>query len=90
MTFFIRVHKVFEIPSRGVVLVLPKDWGSDLRIRVGDRIQLRTPEARVFDTRIHAVELIKTTDGCLAGIMLPREIAKSEIPTQAEIWPSER
>ena len=90
MTFFTRVRDVFEVTGRGAVLVLPRDWGTDLRIRVGEKIQLRTPEGHVFDTQINAVEFVKTTDGCLTGIMLPLEISRFDIPDQTEIWLSER
>ncbi len=90
MVFFTRVQDVLEISGRGAVLVLPKEWDTDLRIRIGDRIQLRTSDGRVFDTRINGVELINTTHGCLAGIMLPREISRSDIPNQTEIWLSEK
>ena len=90
MTFFTRVQEVFEINGHGTVLVLPKEWGSDVRIRIGDNIQLRTPEGKVFDTRIHGVELVKTTDkGCVGAITLPGEISSSDIPKLTEIWLTE-
>ena len=91
MTFFTKAEDVFEIPGRGAVLVIPKDWGdSGLKIKVGENIQLRTAEGRVLDTRVYGIELIKTTSGCLAGIMLPREIPLCELSAQTEIWLSER
>ena len=86
MTFFARVQDVFEITGRGVVLVLPKAWDRDIRIGVAEKIQLRIPDGRTLDTRIHGIELINTTAGCLAGILLPLEISRSEISSQTEIW----
>jgi hypothetical protein len=90
MTFFTKAQDVFEIPGRGAVLVLPKDWGTDLKIRLGENIQLRTPDGRVFDTRIRGIEMIRTVSGGLAGIMLPNEVPLSDLSPQTEIWLSER
>ena len=87
MTFFTKVQDVFEITVAVLVLVLPKDWGTDLRIRIGDKIQLRTPDGSIFTTRVYGVELVKkVNDHCVAGIMLPGEISRSDIPKQTEIW----
>jgi hypothetical protein len=91
MTFFTRVQDVFSVSGRGTVLVLPDNWGTDLQIRVGEKIQLRTPDGRVFDTQINGVEFVKRAAGaCVAGIILPREISRSDIPETTEIWLSEK
>jgi len=86
-----KAEEVFEVSGRGAVLVLPKDWGgTDLKIKAGEKIQLRTSDGRVLDTRIHAIEFVKGDEGCQAAIMLPPEIRRSELSAQTEIWLSER
>jgi hypothetical protein len=91
MTFFTKVQDVFSVSGRGAVLVLPAEWGTDLRIRVGDKIQLRTPGGRIFDTQINGIEFVKRAIGrCVLAIMLPREISPTDIHEQTEIWLSER
>lgn len=91
MTFLTKAEDVFEVRGRGAVLLIPKHWGgSKFRIRPGDKIQLRTPAGRVFDTCIKAIELVTGTGGSQAAIMLPREIQRSDLSAQTEIWLSER
>lgn len=60
----------------------------NVRIRVRDQIQLRTPDGRVLDTQIASIELLKPSDGspCRAAIMLPRELVKNDIPIGTEVW----
>jgi hypothetical protein len=90
MTFFTTAENVFQISARGVVLVLPKNCGTNVTVRVGEKIQLRTPKVSIIDTKIYGVELIKTTAGGLTGLVLPREVAPAEVSAQTEIWLTER
>ena len=90
MTFFTTVENVLKVSGRGAVLALPENWGRDVRIRVGDKIQLRTPDGQVFDTQITGIELLKRAVGpCVAGIICSREISAALIPTNTEIWLAE-
>lgn len=89
MTLFTTVKYVLEIPGRGIVLVLA-NWGADVKVKLGEKIQLRTPKGIVIESKIHGIELIKTTSGGLTGIVLPREVGRSEISAETEIWLSER
>jgi hypothetical protein len=80
------VEEVFDVTNRGCFLVLPRQWEADARIRVGDRIQLLTPEGRVFDTQINAVEIACGPAGYSATIGLPPGLSRSDVPAGTEIW----
>jgi thiamine monophosphate synthase len=74
------------ISGRGAVIV--PVWLSDIRIKAGDAIQLRSP-GRVKDTRIAAVELLKQAGGeGRTAFLLSREIviARDELVEGTEIW----
>ena len=86
MWFLGKVQESFDITDRGTVLVLPKEWGTGARIRIGQPIQLRTPDSRVIETRIDGIELVKSTGGSLVGVVLPRGIFRADVPIQTEIW----
>ncbi len=78
------------LSGRGAVIV--PVWLSDFRIKAGDPIQLRSPNGRVKDTRIAAVELLKQAEGqCRTAFQLSRDIAiaRDEIGEGTEIWVSE-
>ena len=62
--------------------------GVDVKVRARDQIQLRTPDGRVLDTHIAAIDLAKPRDGsqCRALIMLPRELVKKDVPIGTEVW----
>jgi translation elongation factor EF-Tu-like GTPase len=82
-----KVESFFMISGRGAVIV--PVWLSDLRVQVGDRVQLRSPNGRVKDTSIAGVELLKQTDGeCRTAFLLSREvvITKEELGEGTEIW----
>ena len=64
----------------------------DFWIKAGDPVQDRSPNGRVKDTHIAAVELLKQTRGeCRIALLLSREIAitRDEIGEGTEIWVSE-
>jgi translation elongation factor EF-Tu-like GTPase len=82
-----KVDDVFTISGRGVVVV--PIWLSELKIKVGDSVQLRTPGGQVRNTRIAGVEMAKQVGGCRAAFMLARDIAKEDVVQGTEIWVSD-
>ena len=87
MTFVSKVEDTFEIQERGFVIVLAALSGSDFRLHKEDPIQMRTPEGKVIETRIASIELIKPVSGpCQMALLLPRDIVRSDIPADTEIW----
>jgi len=87
MTLLFKVEDVFDITGRGCVLAPVVPDGLDFKIRAKDPIQLRTPAGRLFDTHIASIELLKMRDGpCRVAIMLPRDLAKDDVPVGTEIW----
>jgi hypothetical protein len=79
-----KVESFFTLTGRGAVIV--PIWLSDLRVKVGDPVQLRSPNGRVKDTRIAGVELLKPTNGeCRTAFLLSREIV-----TPRRNWARER
>ena len=90
MPLIAKVESFFMLSGRGAVIV--PIWLSDFRIKAGDPVQLRSPNGRVKDTHIAAVELLKQRRGeCRIALLLSREIAitRDEIGEGTEIWVSE-
>jgi hypothetical protein len=86
MEFLSKVEYTFTVPTRGCVVVPVALSNPELRVRVGDAIQLRS-EIGILDARIKQVELIKQSSGPgRVGLLLSSEICKSQIPPGAEIW----
>jgi len=91
MPLLFTVEDVFAIHGRGCVLVPAIPSGLDFKIKPTDQIQLRTPDGRVLDSRIESVEFLygKNADGdrhCRMAIMLPKDIAKEDVPKGTEVW----
>jgi hypothetical protein len=84
---FAKVETSFEITGKGCVIV--PAFLSDLRVRVMEPIQLRTPDGHVRDTHISAVEFLSGLDETRLAFMLPRNIMKQDIPEGTEIWVTE-
>lgn len=85
MEFFAKIEHVFTISGRGCVIV-PAGRLFPFRLRTNDSIQLRGPSG-VVDTRIAAIESLNAGPGPRrAAILLPTEIAKSEVSSVTEIW----
>jgi len=82
-----KVEHVFTISGRGVV-VLPV-WLSDLKIKVGDHVQLRAPGGQVRNTRIDGVEMAKQVGGCRVAFILACDVEKEDIVEGMEIWVSD-
>jgi len=79
------VESVFTLGSRGTVLATIR--GSEHTVRVGDKIQLRTPDGPVIDSEILGIELIKKIEGrCQEAYMLPGHLPQTKVPLGTEIW----
>lgn len=91
MVFVAKVADIFHITGRGVVIVIDRDtWAPDVKIRNRDKIQLRTPDGRIFDTEIASIEFLsrprlqRNRDN--TGVVLPASIKVDQIPAGTEIW----
>lgn len=73
-----RVAETFTIEGRGVCAT-PGEWGVG-RARVGDAIELRRPDGSSLAASVIAITHPHR------DILLPAEIAKSDIPAGTEIW----
>ena len=82
-----KVEDVFDI-GRGCVLAPVIPDGLDFRIRLKDRIQLRTPSGPAVETHIASIELLKPLGGgpCRMAIMFPRDLVKGDVPVGTEVW----
>ncbi|MGA2217484.1 MAG: hypothetical protein ABSG51_05325 [Terracidiphilus sp.] len=89
MEFFSKVENVFTIAGRGCVIVPAKPIegvGFPVSLRDNDLIQLRGP-AGFIDTHIAAIESLNVKPGPRRlAILLPSEIAKSDVSPEMEIW----
>jgi hypothetical protein len=84
MIFFSKVEAAFTVPTRGCVIV---PTAVTTTVHIGEAIQLRSPHGDVIDTRIVGIELIKNLSvPCEVGLMLSKEVAKEDVPLNAEIW----
>jgi hypothetical protein len=84
LVFLSKIEHVFFIPTRGCVIV-PVTLAEE-RVSVGDVVQLRSPGGQL-DAQIAGIELIKHSSGpCRVGFLLSKEISKSQIPPDADIW----
>lgn len=87
MMLFGKVDDVFIINGRGCVVVF--SWLTDnVRVRVKDQIQLRTPDGNLRDTYIAGVETMcgPKVDWSKLGICLPKDIGKQDVPRGTELW----
>ena len=90
LVFLCKVEASFLVPRRAGISILPglpfKEPGMP-RVRVNDKIELRTPNGTVIDTYIAAIAHAKTTDGSVYPIQLPADIKKEDVPPGTEmIW----
>lgn len=89
MQLLAKVESVFSIRGRGAVVAVI--WLSDLRVKAGDLVQLRSADGQVRDTCINGVELIKKAGAdCQAAFLLPGDFPSNVIAEGTEIWLSEQ
>ena len=83
------VSETFEIKGRGLIVVtdtpherLPRE----LRLRIGDPIEVRS-EGRSTRSAVVGIEHCDPrTPKQLFAFMLPRDVAKADVPIGAEVW----
>jgi hypothetical protein len=84
--FLSKIELVFTVQGSGCVIVPIGLTDPDLRVRVGDTVQLRSGTEKL-DARIAGVELIEQSSGpCHVAFLLSSEIGKSQIHPEMEIW----
>lgn len=86
MKLLFKVGDIFQISGRGVVII-PRDFAEDFRIRVGDKIQIRIPGGRSINTLVAGVEFAKVEKGpCKMAVLLPKDIKREDVTSDSEIW----
>ena len=89
LVFLFKVEASLAIPGRSGAYIFPglPFQNSEMpRVRVNDKIQLRTPTGNIIDTYIAGIEHAKTKDGSRYPIQLPHQMTKEDIPPGTEIW----
>ena len=86
MTFFSKVEDVFRIKGRGLFVLLGA-MEHGIRVKPEDSIQLRTPDGRVLDTQVPAIEFVsgKNLKGHIAFRFLS-DVKEEDAPLGTEIW----
>lgn len=84
------VEDAFQITDRGCVLVPgPSTEEGSQPIQIGDRLCLRKPDGHSFETVIAGLEMIRRRPRpkvITAPILLPRNVAKGDVPVGTEVW----
>ena len=86
VTFVSKIEEMFRITGRGFVIV-PAALEPGVRLKAKDAIQLRTPDGRLLDTHVVAVEFLcgpKVRHNL--ALLLPSDIKEQGIPLGTEIW----
>jgi hypothetical protein len=89
LIFFAKIEDVFKITGRGFVAqsAFPEEG---LRIRVGDPIQLRTPDGRVLETHLAGISHLRPLKPLPKrfnwGFSFPPEIRFEDVVVGTEIW----
>jgi hypothetical protein len=84
--FFSKVEDVFRITGRGwVVLLGAMEQG--IRVKPKDSIQLRTPDGRVLDTQVAAIEFVSGKNlKSHVAFRFPSDVKEHDAPLGTEIW----
>lgn len=85
------VDDVFHISGRGSVVSLDFSESVDpsLKFRVGEEIQLRTPDGLVVEARIRGIEHLKPLvrrKPVNIGLLLPLDVNHEHLSKGMEIW----
>ena len=86
MVLFSKIEDIFRVTGRGF-FVVPGAIEAGARLKAKDLIQLRTPDGRILNTQVAAVEF-------MSGARVKRPIAlrlapdvkEQDIPLGTEIW----
>jgi hypothetical protein len=85
--FFSKVEQSFTVRGRGTFIVPAPPSDLDFRLHKRDVIQLRNHSGEIVDTSIVGIELVKPVSRpCRMASQLPKEIEKSAIEPETEIW----
>jgi len=85
-TKLIVVNDVFEL-TKGLLVFTPCVsfvLADDVRLRRGDRLDLRRPDGTVLQTTLYALGTSTPSDGTLAIGVKP--FSKADVPIGTEIW----
>ena len=88
MNHLFTVEDVFQIPTRGCILV-PGIPETVPNLRVGDEIVLRLPDGEQIKTKIHGLEMINRRiipGSIVCPILLPPNIRKESVPVGTEVY----
>jgi hypothetical protein len=90
MILFSKIEAAYIVPTRGCVVV-PIDFATpDLRVKAGDRIQIRN-EGECIEAQITSVEwMVRSPGPGSFGLLLSKELDCSQITSNAEIWVERR
>jgi hypothetical protein len=85
-----RVAELFQIPGRGVTVITDTSWGDlpvDLRLKIGDPIEIRTGDSAIFRTVVAGIERFSPyTTRTKFSILLPQDVCKDSVPIDSELW----
>jgi hypothetical protein len=85
-----RVFDTFEIKGRGVVVATDTTYEQlprDLKLKIGDPIELRVGTEVVLRTRIVGIEHCDPwSPKHTFAFLLPRELSKADVPIGSEVW----
>jgi translation elongation factor EF-Tu-like GTPase len=84
--FLSKIEDIFRITGRGFVVLLGTTEPG-IRFKAKDLIQLRTPDGRVLDTHVAAIEFVSgpRVKSNLA-FLLPSDVKEQDAPPGTEIW----
>jgi hypothetical protein len=86
MELFAKITDSFSIEGRGLVVTI-EFISQTLKVRVGDKARLKTPDGRTSETNIRGVEF-----GCgpnsrgITAFLLSPETTKADVPQDTEVW----
>ena len=85
-----RVCDTLDIKGRGVVLVTDTAYAQlprDLKLKIGDLIELRVDGAAILQTKVSGLEHCDPwTPQQLFGFLLPHEVSRQDVPVGAKVW----
>ena len=83
------VEDTYSIEGRGVVLLPGLEPIGDEVFHPGDPIRIRRPDNSELNTRMRGLEFLSRRDKpCALVIVLPKDVAKDDVPVGSEVWSS--
>jgi len=88
-----KILETFEIKGRGIVVATDTTYEKlphDLRLKIGDSVELRMGGAVILQTRIVGIEHCNPWSPTLPfAFLLPRDLSKADVPVGSEVWSGE-